>query len=178
MNANQVGSVLQRIRNLPSDAAPLPAEYMTLARGLKEDPEARERLKPLRLVVLSTFTTTLLDPYIKVESARQGFLVDTFHGGFGQFEQVLLGDEWRSKDGAPEVLVVAMRLEDLDPDLPYRVRAEPDGSFDALAANVLDRVDAMLSIFRDKAKGPALIANFATPELRPAQGEGIGRGGD
>ena len=32
------------------------AEYMKAARVLKEDPKARERLRPVRLVLLSTFT--------------------------------------------------------------------------------------------------------------------------
>jgi FkbH-like protein len=161
------GSVLQQIQAAPADGLSA-AAYMTLARGLKDDPEARERLKPARLVLLSSFTTTLLDPYVKVEAARQGFLVDTHHGGFGQFEQALLGDEWRAKDGATEVLVVAMRLEDLDPDLPFRVRTEPVDAFDVLATNVLGRVDAILSIFRGKSKGPVLVANFAVPEPRVA----------
>src|SRR5690349_13697284 len=66
------------------------AEYMALARGLKSDPEARERLQPVRLVLLSSFTTTLLDAYVKVEAARRGFWADVHHGGFGQFEQALL----------------------------------------------------------------------------------------
>lgn len=157
---------LQRIRDAGDGLSA--AAYMTLARALKDDQEAREQLQPLRLVLLSSFTTSLLAPYLKVEGARQGFFVDTHHGGFGQFEQVLLGDEWRSTDGATEVLVVSMRLEDLDPDLAFRIRTEPNDAFDALATNVLERVDAMLSIFRDKSGGPALVANFATPEPRPA----------
>lgn len=147
-----------------------PAEYMKAARALKDDPTAKERLQPLRLVLLSSFTTALLDAYLKVEASKQGFLADIHHGGFNQFEQELLGDEWRSKDGALEALVVMMRLEDLQPDVGFRVYSDaPGDAFEAISANVLSRIDATLSLFRDKgAKGPALVANFLLPDARHA----------
>ncbi len=137
-----------------------PAETMSLARRLSTDAEARAQLSPLRLVVLASFTTTLLDPYLKVEAARQGFLADVFHGGFGQFEQELLGDAWRSPDGAPEALVVMLRIEDLYPDVAFR------GGANAAVESVLQRIDQTLSLFRDRARGPALVANFVVPEAR------------
>ncbi len=162
------GGALERIRSARGEGIS-PAEYMKLARGLEADPEGRARLQPVRLVLLSSFTTTLLEPYLKVEAARHGFFVDIHHGGFGQFEQALLGDEWRSKDGATEVLVVMMRLEDLHPDVGYRVYSDaPDDAFGALSANVLSRIDSTLAMFRERSKGHALVASFSVPENRLA----------
>jgi FkbH-like protein len=157
-------SAYQRIRSLRGEAPPA-AEYMALARALKDDPEARERLQPVRLVLLSSFTTTLLEPYVKVEAARHGLYADIHHGGWGQFEQALLGDEWRAPDGAPEALVVMMRVEDLHPDVAFRSHDGAD-ALGAIGADVLARIDTTLSMFRDKSKGPALVANFAVPEDR------------
>ena len=161
------GGVLERIRS-PRAEGFSPAEYMSLARALAADPEARERLQPVRLVLLSSFTTTLFEPSLKVEAARQGFLVDIHHGGFGQFEQALLGDAWRSPEGkATEALVVMMRLEDLQPDVGFRVYADgPDEAWDALCANVLTRIESTLSIFRDRSNGPAFVASFSMPDNR------------
>jgi len=141
---------------------------MKAARALKDDPTAKDPLQPLRLVLLSSFTTTLLDAYLKVEAAKQGFLADIHHGGFNQFEQELLGDNWRAKDGALEALVVMMRLEDLQPDVGFRVFSDAEGdSFAALTANVLSRVGATLELFRSRgARGPALVANFLLPDAR------------
>ncbi len=153
-----------------NDKTPTASEYMTLARSLKADASARERLTPIRLVLLSSFTTTLLDPYLKVEAARQGFLADVHHGGFGQFEQELMGDEWRAKDGATEVLAVLMRPEDLHPDVAFKVFDGSTEALGAVGADVLKRIDTTLSMFRDKSKGPALIANFALPQYRIASG--------
>lgn len=135
-----------------------PADYARLARAL---PGVRERLEPLRLVLLSTFTTNLLVPYLKVEAARQGFYLDVHQGGFGQMEQALIGEAWRSPDGSPEVLFMMMRFEDLEPDLPYRASAP---AFDSM----LDRIDASLAQFRSRSSGLAFVANFTFTGPRPA----------
>jgi FkbH-like protein len=146
-------SALEKLRATPEGSLSS-ADYSRLARQLGGEKEA---LTPLRLVLLSTFTTTLFDPFLKVEAARHGFWADVHHGGFGQFEQVLLGDDWRARDGAKEVLVLTMRLEDLDPDAPYRLGS----GFEARAADVLARIDATLDLFRKKSSGAALVASFA-----------------
>jgi FkbH-like protein len=151
-----------------NEKTPTAAEYMTLARSLKDDKGARERLQPIRLVLLSSFTTSLLEPYLKVEGARQGFFVDVHHGGFGQFEQALMGEDWRAKDGALEVLVVMMRVEDLHPDVAFRVYDPSTEALGQIGSDVLARIDSTLSMFRDKSKGPALVANFALPQYRVA----------
>ncbi|MBS2012637.1 MAG: HAD family hydrolase [Deltaproteobacteria bacterium] len=144
------------------------AEYMKAARALKDDAKAREKLTPVRLVLLSSFTTQLLDAYIKVEASKMGLLADIHHGGWGQFEQELLGDDWRSKDaGVTEMLVIMMRVEDMQPDVGYRVYSDaPDDSFVNIQANVLSRIESTLTLWRDKSKGPALVANFAMPDAR------------
>lgn len=140
------------------------AEYLKAARALND---RKDSLKPIRLVLLSSWTTTLLEPFLKVEAAEHGFYADIHHGGWGQFEQELLGDAWRAKNGEPEVLVMMLRLEDLYPDAGFRVYGDDD-SFANMQANVLARIDSTLSLFRDKSKGPALVANFAMPDARLA----------
>ena len=142
------------------------AEYMSLARALKDDKEARERLTPIRLVLLSSFTTNLLDAFIKVEAARQGFFADVHHGGWGQFEQALMADHWRAPEGMKEVLVVMMRVEDLHPDVAFKAWDPSSDALGAIGSDVVSRIDTTLSMFRDKSKGAALVANFAVPEHR------------
>jgi len=146
------------------------AEYMKAARALKDDPEAKKNLTPVRLVLLSSFTTQLLDAYLKVEASKAGLLADIHHGGWGQFEQELLGDAWKSKDPAvTEMLVIMMRVEDMQTDVGYRVYSDaPDDAFAAIQSNILSRIESTLTLWRDKSKGPALVANFAIPDARVA----------
>jgi len=162
--AADAGSLLEQIRASPSGALRA-AGYHSLARELAKQPP--EGLQSLRLVLLSTFTTQFLDPFLKVEGARLGLAVDAFHGGFGQFEQVLLGDEWRADPAGTEALVIVMRPEDLDPDLPFRVGGRDGRGFDALRDDLLGRIESLLALFRRRSSGPVLVANFALPSHRP-----------
>jgi FkbH-like protein len=156
-------SALEKIRSAPEGGLSS-AEYSRLARELASGSE-KDGLVPIRLVILASFTATLLDPFLKVEAARHGFWADVFHGGFGQFEQVLLGDAWRARDGVTEVLVVAMRPEDLAPDAPFRVEGA-GGAPGTSGADVLARIEATLDLFRARSTGPALVASFAPASVR------------
>jgi FkbH-like protein len=153
---------------MASDGRPLSAAgYLKAARVLHAiggDPAARARFAPVRLVLLASFTTQLLDAVLKVEAAEHGFLLDVHHGGFGQFEQELLGDAWRAKaEGVPEVLVVMMRVEDLHPEVGTRGAGLAEATADVLA-----RIEATLALFRERSRGPALVASFSVPEPRVA----------
>jgi FkbH-like protein len=140
------------------------ADYRTLARDLAEQAPV---LEAVRLVLLSSYTTELLDAPLIVEGARYGLGVDVYHGGYGQFEQALAAGQWRASAGAAEVLVVAMRLEDLDPDISFRYHAGDRRSFQAVGEDILDRIDATVGAFRDVSGGPTLVANFAVPGPPP-----------
>lgn len=140
-----------------------PAQYQALSRKLSSETGA---LQSLRLVLLSTYTTDLFTPFLRVEGARHGFMVDAWHGGFGQLEQAVLGEAWRAPEGTPEALVLAMRLEDLEPDAVVRLRADRD-AFDTLAQDALTRIGTILEQFRSRSTGPAFVANFALPWPRP-----------
>jgi FkbH-like protein len=154
--------VLHRIRSVPTGQHPL-AAYQALAREVSA---SGEHLDGVRVVLLASYTTRVLDAFVRVEGARHGLLLDVHHGAFGQFEQEILAEAWRAQDGRQEVLVLAMRLEDLDPTLPHRFHSK-SASFDGLAAEALGRIDALIEMFRARSEGPVLVANFAPPEPRP-----------
>jgi FkbH-like protein len=140
------------------------ARYMALARQLSD---VESDLAPIRLVMLSTFTTDLLSPFLKVEGARYGLAIEVYGGGFGQLEQALLGrDDWAATGDEHAALVVSIRLEDLDPDVAFRFYAGED-SFSDLAEHALERLENTVRIFRERCSGPVLVANFATPEYQP-----------
>jgi FkbH-like protein len=137
---------------------------MSIARELSAKSHG---LRPIRIVLLASFTTSLFDAFLKVEAARFGFGLSIHHGGFGQFEQALLQNDWVPADDMPVALVIAMRLEDIDPDLAFRFYQPGRLSFEALAADGLQRIETTVRLFREKAQGPALVANFSPPEFRP-----------
>lgn len=144
--------------------SPSSAEYAGLARSIHERPDG---LHPVRLLVLSSWTTQMLSSHFTVEGARRGLHVQPQPGPFGQFEQALLAADPPAEDAPAEALVLAMRLEDVDPDVIHRFHSGGAAAFEALAEDVLARLDRTVELFRGRSRGPVLIANFAPPAVGP-----------
>lgn len=139
-------------------------EYPSLARQLLN--VERGGLRPLNVVVLSTFTTEFIDPFLVVEGARHGLQVSISRGGFAQFEQALLDPGTRESWGAIDAIVLQMRIEDVDRNAVVRYPADPS-VFPGRVAETIERLESCVAIIREWSDGPILIANFAMPSLRP-----------
>ena len=80
---------------------------------------ARSLLPPpgvLRLGVVHTYTSELLDPWLDLAAALEGFELETYHGPYGVIHQ-----EAHPSSGLvahrPDVTALLLRREDLHPDL-------------------------------------------------------------
>jgi FkbH-like protein len=85
-----------------------------------------EPTAPLRIGILHTYTSDLLDPYLRFEALLQGLAVATYHGPYGSIVQ-----ESQPASGLvahkPHLTVMLLRWEDLDPEF--------GGAFTALSAD-------------------------------------------
>lgn len=147
------------------DLAPKPAEALALAREIRRDGEGCG-LRPLRAAFLASFSLQFSEPYLVLEAARRGLLLRTYFGAFGQFEQEL-AEETELARFAPELLVLALRPEDVDPDAVVRYHATGGKRFAELAEQLLDRLAGCVQLLRAHSRAPVLIANFATPPQLP-----------
>lgn len=135
-----------------------PASYLRAARELGQS-TARAALTSVRVGVLSTFTTDLLVPYVAVEAARRGFAAEIAIAPFGQLEQQVLAPESELYAAKPDVVVLAVRLEDVTPELA-------DG-FAALSAEAVEqaidahvgRIAQLVRGVRERASSHILVWN-------------------
>jgi FkbH-like protein len=141
------------------------AEYHRLAREIASHHGAR--LTPLRMAVLSSYSTTFLRPYLVVEGARRDFATELHFGAFNQFEQELVDAGSPLWAFGPDVVVIAMRPEDVDTDAVVRFHATAGSRFAALADAMLDRVEQCARAARARMTGPVFVASVATPSLTP-----------
>ncbi|MCA2993194.1 HAD-IIIC family phosphatase [Gemmatimonas sp.] len=142
--------------------------YHRLARELK----VRGGTRPLRVALLASFTFGFIEPFLRVELGRLGLDVDLFIGGYGEVESLWLDESSALHAFQPDVVVVAVRLEDMSPDAAIRV-ADATGatlrsSFDAL----VQRLSALLQARAGDGAGTAgrwttLVANFAPVAASP-----------
>src|SRR4029079_2896381 len=106
-----IGPQVTSVTNTPIK----PAEYLKRAREL----EAAWAGGVATLGVISTFTAELLRPFVIVESEQLGCPLRPWFAPFGQLEQLVLDDDsplWRQN---PDVLWIAVRLDDVERHLAY-----------------------------------------------------------
>jgi len=142
-----------------------PAGYREAARGIRADPP--RDLKALRLAVLSTFTASPLEPYVVVESARRGLLVEPWFGPYDQLEPQALDGGSALYATAPDVIVIAARLEDLLPDLCWRFASFGPEAIDDELARVAARYESLVTAVRRHSAATVLLANFTEPAQAP-----------
>ena len=127
-----------------------------------------ESTAPLRIGILHTYTSDLLDPYLRFEALLQGFAVATYHGPYGAIVQ-----ESQPASGLvahkPHLTVMLLRWEDLDPELGGAFTAP---SADHLA-NLSERARARLMQLVGAVRG-AIDGHILITLLPRDRGPGLG----
>jgi hypothetical protein len=134
-----------------------PAEYLRLAREI----EASLGEDVVRLGVLSTFTAELLRPFVAVECRHLGCPVRTWFGAFGQLEQAVFDDHSALWQHRPDVLWIALRLEDVDRHLIHESPAiGPEATRQRLDA-IRARLIGLARAARTRHRASILVSNLA-----------------
>ena len=138
-----------------------PSEYHRLATEI----ESSGGEPVCKLAVLASFTAELLKPYIILESAALGCRAATWFAPFGQLEQVAMSEASDLWNQGCDVIWIAFRLEDLDPQLQNEYsELGPEKTatrLDALCARLIAAAKAV----RAHSQATVLVSNFATSSL-------------
>jgi FkbH-like protein len=155
------------ISELAASLTPSPASYLKAARILAAGTIVG--LRPLRVNVLSTFTAQFLGPYLQVEGALRGFLIDPWFAPWGQLEEQALDEHTELYTSQPHAIVVLARFEELDSMMPDRSLAMGDPEKLERLAAIEARFEGLVAGLRKRTKCPLFIAN-CPPPVRPVEG--------
>jgi FkbH-like protein len=153
MSSDSVAEILAAVDDKP-------ASYLAAARRLAALP-ARPGLIPLRVFAVSSFTFDLVAPYLVVESARRGLDVQLSVGPYGQLEQQALDSGSALYASAPDVIIVAMRVEDVAPELVDGFLARTPAAIDAAVAAFVERIASLCRAIRERSAARLLVWNQA-----------------
>lgn len=134
-----------------------PAEYLRAAREI----ERANGDATLRLSILSTFTAELLRPFLVVECHRLECPVKPWFGPFGQLEQQVLDDASSLWQSTPDVLWIAVRLDDVDRHLVHDSAAIGPNATAARLAAVRTRLVQMAQSVRQRSRASILVSNLS-----------------
>lgn len=126
-----------------------------------------EPTRPLRVGVLHTYTSDLLDPWLQLETGLQGLELDLYHAPYGVTLQ-----EARAGSGlgtfAPDLTLLLLRWEDLHPQLALPLAGLDAADRAQLADAAIEHLAALLGQLRATVGGHLLLSllpALTTPAL-------------
>jgi len=129
---------------------PQTQEVLRHAKGLQSSP------RPLRLGILHTYTSDLLDPWLELEAALQGIELATYHGPYGvTFQEGREDSELVAH--APDVTLLMLCYEDLHPDLSRPIAGLGATEQDSLRREALTRLSLIVDALRAHKIGHLLL---------------------
>ena len=125
--------------------------------------------KPLRLAVVHTYTSDLLDPWLDLAGALQGLAVQTYHAPYGlALQEAAPGSALVQHE--PHVTLLLLRREDLHPGLALPVVGLDAAGQAQLQTQALERVREIVTMFRAQKVGQLLLT-FLPALAKPALGQ-------
>ena len=153
--------IAELVASLP--ATPSLLDISKFRRQVESMELSQSQLKPIKLALVSSFTSEMLvDPLI-AHGYCEGFELSVYNAPFGQYMQEMLNPSSGLYKFAPEVVFFAVRLQDACPDL-Y-------DSFNSLNSKLLQTILTRwktdwlnaLQAFRAKSDALILCANYEQP---------------
>ena len=150
------------------EACPSLVNITKAANRLQEMREALGRVN-VRMGFLSTFTFDPLRPAMELQALRAGVSLSPYLGGYGQFERELIDSASPLASFEPDVLLLALRLQDVCADIYDGFNALDQARIDRLLDDWFERLSAALTSFRSRSGAYILVQNYDLPAY-PAAG--------
>lgn len=136
----------------------LPQAQQLAAHAVALEPQPR----PLRLGVIHTYTSDLLDPWLGVSAALGGLHCETYHAPYG-----LALQEAEPGSGLlehrPDITLLLLRREDLHPDVALPIAGRPAAQREALRQACLAQVSDIVGRFRFQRVGQIVLTLLPSP---------------
>ena len=119
----------------------------------------------LRLAIVHSYTSELLDPWLSLAAALQGLDLQTYHAPYGMTVQ-----QAQENSGIvnhkPDITLLLLQPEDLHPDLTKPLSRFSASQQGELSAEVLERLQSMVSQFRKYKVGQIVLSMLPALQAR------------
>jgi FkbH-like protein len=149
--------------------SPSPAVCAEIARALERVPAGFVPWSDARVALLSSFTAAPMAPVLTANGAASGVLVRTHVAAGDQWTQEALDASSALRQFDPQVIVIALELEDLSPALVDDYLEQDAAGIEEQIEETADRVRGLLDSLRLWTSAKILMHTFAAPS-EPALG--------
>ncbi|MCZ4313800.1 HAD-IIIC family phosphatase [Comamonadaceae bacterium G21597-S1] len=119
----------------------------------------------LKLGVIHTYTSELLNPWFALESALQGLEVTAYHAPYGAtIQEAQIGSGLAAHK--PDITLLLLQREDLHPDLARPLAQWSSVEQDELRVQVVARLETLISRLRALEVGEIVLSILPSPQER------------
>ena len=154
---------------LLTDREPTLSNFIHAADEVDRIHSGTSLLQEIRVSVLRSFTFEPIIPFLKVQGAKAGFYPKIYIGPYNQLYQEVMNEKSDFYQHHPDVVFMAIRLEELDPYLSTRFASLERREITERSESVVKTVADLVSTCRDKMSAQIIIQNFSLP-IYPAYG--------
>lgn len=130
------------------------SQAQQVAAHMQTFPDARI---PVKLGIVRTYTTDLLDPWLDFEAALQGLAADVYHAPYGVTVQEAVPGSGLVRH-EPDVTALMLRLEDLDPETGLPLASLDAARRQALSDRLCEQIVGLAHQFRSVIPGHILVS--------------------
>jgi FkbH-like protein len=123
-------------------------------------------LKPIKVALLSSFSTEFLHDSLVAFGFAAGLQIDIYQAGFGTFRQELLNPEGALHAAATDVVILAVEADDWTIDAGAGFFDLTDNGLEAASNRFEKELTDLIAAFRAHSNAPLLVHNLALPEWR------------
>lgn len=120
-------------------------------------------LVPARVALLGSFTLDPIVPILKARALSSRILAEIYVGQFNVWQQEVLSEQSGLRRFNPDVIFLALRAEDLAPDLVYRFLGLSDAEIRAEVANATAALESFLGALRQWSRAKVVVHSLASP---------------
>lgn len=151
------------------DEEPSLNNYNFVFERLKEIDLSKLGFHHIKIAILSSFTIDPVIPYLYVKCCKARLNPELYIGGYNLFNQDILNRNSKLYEFNPDVLILAIRLQEIT---PYLYESFLEFSIDQIKNEknrICDLIRSLILTFRKNSSAAVIINNFETP-IRPTLG--------
>ena len=144
-----------------------PADTMFCAsvfRNMKEALVKQAARRPLKTFVVRSVTVEPILPFLTVEAALAGYVLDIEIGGYGAYMDEMLTPKSSLDRSQAELVLVLLDLEEISGRLPDLCASGLGTGVEAEIADSIARVGQMLRTYRDRNAGRLVVQGCVVPD--------------
>lgn len=139
-------------------------DFLNINSKIDELADETSDIKRINIFTLRSFTIENLIPVLRAKCFASDILAQITLGGFNQYLQYVLNDTSELYASRPDIVIIALRLEDMAPKLFESSIFEKD-VLSFIESEVLNTIESIVKSIKQKTASHIIINNFAMPEF-------------